>query len=232
LNTQVTALTLRIDDLTIAARNAVSSKNRFSALAALRSKKLTESTLLRRSETLAQLEHVYSKIEQAADQVEIVRVMEASAGVLKRLNSDVGGVDKVEDVVQELRDEMSKVDEVGNAMIGIGQGEATIDEGELDDELEAMEREQRLEKERLEAAETKRRLNELTRADEIKHADDMDMSEEAHHASPHAGVEESTAGVGRMSLDESRPWQANNDSVQDTAKQGPPRTAGLTMSHA
>ncbi|KAI9873673.1 MAG: hypothetical protein M1830_010732 [Pleopsidium flavum] len=235
LNTQVTALTSRIDDLTLAARNAVSSKNRLSALAALRSKKLAESTLLRRSETLAQLEGVYSKIEQAADQVEIVRVMEASAGALKRLNSDVGGVEKVEEVVEELRDEMSKVDEVGNAIIGTGQGETTIDEAEVDDELEAMEREQRLEKEKLEVTETKLRLSELGGADDIIHADDIAMSGEAKQSSTQAEAEESTANLGRMSLEESRPWQATNNRVQDTATQevtAPPRTAGLTTSHA
>ena len=64
-----------------------------SALAALRSKKLNETALAQRTETLSQLEEVYSKVEQAADQVAIVRVMEASAGVLRNLHAEVGGVE-------------------------------------------------------------------------------------------------------------------------------------------
>lgn len=202
---QVAALTARTDDLALAARQAMSSKNRPAALAALRSRKLAELTLARRSEVLAQLEGVYSNIEQAADQVEIVRVMEASKGVLKSLNSKLGGVERVQDVVEELREEMSKVVEVGDTMNDVGQGVVTIDDGEVEEELELMEREHRLDRERLEDSETKRRLAEITSLPDANYSEKAGMFDTPRHASAETGVEESTAGLGRMSLEERSP---------------------------
>lgn len=161
-------LETRITQLSKTARNAVNSKNRASALSALRSKKLAESNLKQRSNTLAQLEEVYNKIEQASDQVEIVRVMEASAGVFKGLNKQVGGVERVEDVVEELRGEIGKVDEVGGI---ISESGGMVDEGEIDDELDAMETQQRKESEQREAEETGKRLAELETTERAKRED-------------------------------------------------------------
>ena len=214
---QVASLTARTEGLALAAQEAVSRKNRSAALAALRSKKLADLTIARRSEVLAQLEGVYSKIEQAADQVEVLCVMEASTGVLKCLNSKVGGVEKVQDVVEELREEMGKVEEIGDAMNGVGQREVTIDDGEMDEELEAMEREQRTESERLGASETIRRLAELPVVHDVQ-PETVDTSEGPQHASAPTVVEESTAGVGRMSLDEPNPGPVS-DTGHGIAKQ-------------
>lgn len=148
----------KINDLNNTAKVALNNRNKVSALSALRSKKLAEQNLKQRSDTLAQLEEIYTKIEQAADQVEIVRVMEASTGVLRGLHTQVGGVEKVEDVVEELREEMSKVDEVGNILNEAGPA---IDESEIDEELEALENQEQQAKEEKEAEETRNKLAEL-----------------------------------------------------------------------
>ena len=158
---QVAALTVRITSLSDKAQSAVKAKNRVGALAALKSKKVTEMTLSKRYETLDQVEGVYGKIEQAADQVAVIRIMEASTGVLRSLHSQVGGVEKVEDVVENLRDEMGKVDEINQVMEDAGRGNAAIDEDAIDEELEALERQERVEKEEREAEQTRRRLAEL-----------------------------------------------------------------------
>ncbi|KAL5330155.1 hypothetical protein ACEPPN_003680 [Leptodophora sp. 'Broadleaf-Isolate-01'] len=173
LEVQTDVLTKKVDELAATAKEAVARKNRVSALAALRSKKLAETTLTKRHATLAQLEEVFSKIEQAADQVELVSVMEASTRVLTGLNKEVGGVERVDDVVDQLREQMSQVDEVGNVIAEVGQGVNAVDEEEVDDELEAMEREEREkreekereEREKHEAAETKRKLDALEEAE-------------------------------------------------------------------
>ncbi|KAK2808037.1 hypothetical protein FQN50_005119 [Emmonsiellopsis sp. PD_5] len=157
LTLQTTQLTTKITTLTQTAQTALRNKNRILALSSLRSKKLAEHNLKQRTDTLLQLEEVYMKLEQAADQVEIVRVMEASTGALKSLNERVGGVERVEDVVEELREEMGKVDEVGS-VINEATAPVVVDEGELDEELEAMEREAR-EVEKAEA--TRKRLVKL-----------------------------------------------------------------------
>lgn len=158
ITAQVEGLEQKVADLTASAKTALTNKNRISALSAIKSKKLVEHNLQQRLNTLAQLEEVYSKIEQAAGQVEIVQVMEASTGVLKGLHAQIGGAERVEDLVEELREEMSKVDEVGSIM---NETAPVIDEGEIDDELEALEESGRTAEEQVEAEETRRKLAEL-----------------------------------------------------------------------
>ena len=155
---QVATLSTRISNLSEIAQKAINNKSRPSALAALRSKKLSETTLTRRLATLALLEEVYSKIEQAADQVAIVRVMEASTGVLRNLHAQAGGIDKVEDVIEGLREEMGKVDEMGGVLEASAQGDSVIDESAVDEELESLERQIHAREEEKEACQTQERL--------------------------------------------------------------------------
>ncbi|PHH60833.1 hypothetical protein CDD81_1130 [Ophiocordyceps australis] len=136
LRHQVSLLNTRIGQLAQEARDAISYKNRVSALAALKSKKLAESSLAQRYASLSQVEEVASKIEQASDQVQLVKIMESSAGVLEHLNSKIGGVDRVEGIMDQLRDQVSDTDEV--AAILAESTTATIDEGEINDELEEL----------------------------------------------------------------------------------------------
>ncbi|KAJ5558435.1 Snf7 [Penicillium sp. DV-2018c] len=166
MSKQVTSLEAKIAELTVSAKTALANKNRISALSAVRSKKLAEHNLQQRFNTLMQLEEVYSKIEQAATQVDIVQVMQASTSVLRGLHTKIGGAERVEDIVEELREEMTKVDEVGSIMNEAGP---VIDEGEIDDELAVMEQSEREEREKEEAAITARRLAEL---DSAKQASD------------------------------------------------------------
>ncbi|KAK4245138.1 Snf7-domain-containing protein [Corynascus novoguineensis] len=170
LTHQTALLGRRIDELTAQAKQAVAKSNRAAALAALRSKKLAESTLARRLATANQLEEVAAQIEQAADNVQLVRVMEASGAALASLHARVGGVEHVEEVVDRLREQMAAADEVGSILAeSAGPGGVVVDEGEIDDELAALEgeektkakeaeRAEREERERREAAETRKRL--------------------------------------------------------------------------
>ncbi|OLN81286.1 hypothetical protein CCHL11_07303 [Colletotrichum chlorophyti] len=165
LKHQTDLLTARIDELTLSAKEAVAKKNKVVALAALKSKKLTEASLEKRFATLNKLEDVASRIQQARDQVQLVKVMETSAGALKGLNEKVGGADRVGDVVDRLREQMGEVDEVGKIISEAGA--TPVDEFEVDDELEAMEREEKEKEEAMERAkeaqkaeDTRRRLEE------------------------------------------------------------------------
>ncbi|KAE8415585.1 Snf7-domain-containing protein [Aspergillus pseudocaelatus] len=155
---QVEGLENKISELNSTAKAALHNKNRISALSAVRSKKLAERNLQQRLDTMAQLEEVYSKIEQATSQIEYVQVMEASTGVLRGLNTQIGGAERVEDVVDELRDEMSKVDEIGNIMNEAGP---QVDEAEIDEELEELESKERQAMEEEEAEKTRQKLAEL-----------------------------------------------------------------------
>ena len=137
---QIEVLSTRISSLSENAQKAINNKDRTSALAALRSKKLSEATLTQRLETLMQLEEVYSKIEQAADQVAVVRAMEASTGVLQNLQAQVGGIEKVEDVIEGLRNEMGNVDDIASVVEAGAQLDSVVDECAVDEELESLER--------------------------------------------------------------------------------------------
>lgn len=148
LEDQIDVLNSRIDDLRIAALDAVTKKNPVSAKASLRSKKLAETHLSRQTATLGQLEEVWSRIEQAHDQLELVKIMEGSTLVLKKLNTELGGAEKVDDIVYELKEQMTAVDEITGAIREVGQG-TDIDEEAVSDELEALEL---AEKQRTEAA--------------------------------------------------------------------------------
>ena len=139
-----------------------------------------------RSATLYQLEEVYAKIEQAADQADIVRVMQASTNVLRTLNKQVGGVEKVEDVVEELRREMANVEEVNNV---VAEPVHPIDEAEVDDELEEMEMAEKDAAEEREAEAIRQKLAELDRKGKPE-------------AEEERGLEENINRLSNMSLDD------------------------------
>lgn len=214
LNIQTNDLSQRVDLLAAKAREAVSCKNRASALSILRTKKLAESNLTKKAATLAQLEEVLAKIEQAADHVELVRVMEGSTRVLSALNSEVGGVDRVDAVVDQLREQMGLVDEVGNIIAEVGQSAGVVDETEVDNELETMEledkqkreeqeREENADKERRDAAKTRSRLDALEEAE--RHAvfpNNATVNEARVESGTTDAVEESIRDMKRLSLKE------------------------------
>lgn len=216
LQVQVDGLSEKVEKLSSTARDAIGRKNRISALAALRSKKLIESILSRQSATLLQLEDVYAKIGQATDQVELLRILQSSTNVLKALHMEAGGAERVDDIVYELKEQMMQVEEVGNALTEVGQ--ETANEDEVDTELEAMEREdqekreevERLEKEereRVEVAETKAKLEPLEAAERKAgrgHQDADSQGSSNMEWSIDGAIDDTAAELGQMSLEGQR----------------------------
>ncbi|KAK8081211.1 Snf7 family protein [Apiospora hydei] len=209
LNKQTEVLNRRIDELSLKAQAAVVKKNRVAALAALKSKKMAQSNLATRYATLNQLEEVAAKVEQAADNVQLVKVMQTSTTALKSLNSQVGGADHVDAVFDRLREQMGEVDEVGNI---ISEAGPAIDEAEVDDEFEAMLAEERKKEEEAERAkkeaqqeeeaeETRRRLAELEKLGPVP----SEQPEEARttaEKNPSTPVTATTNNLEGMSLEE------------------------------
>lgn len=138
LNLQSSQLTNRISELTDAARNQIKIRNRLSAIHALRSKKLAEQSLAQKLDYLAQLERVYDNIEQAVDQVAIIQALKDSTRVLHSIHSQVGDVETVETIMEELQTEMLKSDDISNAINEAGQGASAIDDEAIDEELELL----------------------------------------------------------------------------------------------
>jgi charged multivesicular body protein 7 len=141
LRHQTDILNSRIDSLGQETRAALERKNRIAAQALLKSRKLAESSLAKRYATLNQLEDIAAKMEQASDQAQLVNVMETSAIALKFLNTRVGGTGRVDEVMDQIRVQMSEVDEVA-AILAESTGEP-VDESQIDDELEMLENEAR-----------------------------------------------------------------------------------------
>lgn len=202
LSKQVKNLENKVAELNASAKTALANKNRISALSAVKSKKMVEHNLQQRLNTLVQLEEVYAKIEQAAGQVEIVQVMEASTGVLRGLHAQIGGAERVEDVIEELREEMSNVDEVGSIMNEAGP---VFDEGEIDEELEALEKGEREAKEEKEAEATRKKLAEL---ESLKQASDEAARQAQEEKDVESQLAQSIDKLTKLSVDD-RPLPAH-----------------------
>ncbi|KAH6614179.1 Snf7-domain-containing protein [Boeremia exigua] len=157
INAQIPPLMEKIASADAAAREAVAAKQMVRAKAALRSKKLAETALAQRSDVALQLEGVYSRLQQAADQVEIVEAMRAGAAALKGLNEKVGGAEGVQGVVDAVNEQMATTEEITNII----NETDTVDEVDIEDEFEALERVEKEKKDREEAAKTAARLAEL-----------------------------------------------------------------------
>jgi charged multivesicular body protein 7 len=149
----------RLASLTQAVRDAVQKQQLSSARSLLKSKKLIENTLEKRRANLLQVEESLHAIDNAADNVAIIQSMQNSAAVMKTLNESVGGVEGVERITDALRDEMAVAEDIGRIIAE--PGAAAVDEGDVEDEFEALvaeekkkvEEKERVEREKKEAVE-------------------------------------------------------------------------------
>ncbi|KAI5281615.1 hypothetical protein KEM54_003124 [Ascosphaera aggregata] len=195
LNVHITRLEHVITSLTSQIQIALASKNRVAAASALRKRKLAENRLQIRTNTLFQLESVYLNIQQAQDQIGIVNVMRESTKTLRGLNDRVGGIDNVQDIVDELRSEMDTVDEVSHIVHNTG-GAAVIDEDEIGHELAKL---MEADKESAESEETKNKLAALEAFEKEAKAKKERKPGEGTQEDADMDLEES---LGRLSIQE------------------------------
>ena len=201
LTSQVSSLERKILDLQSTAQVAVQSKNRHAALSAIRSRKLAEKNLEQRTNTLNQLEEVFSKIEQAVDQVQVMQVMQASAETLRSLNQRVGGADKVDAIMDDLREQMGQADEVGQIMQEPLDGKAVMDDAEIDDELEALEKDEVARKESMNEDAVRVKLADLENAERAaKNRAAVQAEKEASDALLDADIESSSQKLEQIRL--------------------------------
>jgi charged multivesicular body protein 7 len=180
INAQIPPLMEKIVLAEAAAREAVAAKHMVQAKAALRSKKLAETALAQRTDIAIQLEGVYAQLQQAADQVGIVEAMRAGADALKSLNEKVGGAEGVQGVVDAVNEQMTTTDEIANI---IGEPSQPLDEMEIDDEFEALEKVEREKQDMIDAAKTAERLAQLEEAEQKQKDKEAQLAkEEAHRA--------------------------------------------------
>jgi charged multivesicular body protein 7 len=136
LSEQIDLLTTQSETYTQKARDATKRNNRIVALSALKSRKLTESALQKRVDALARIEEVLGGVEQAASDVEIIKCLEGGASALERLNKEIGGIDRVEKVMDRVREGVEQSEDFGRVIAEMGQGR--IDDVEVQDEFDEM----------------------------------------------------------------------------------------------
>ena len=164
LDEQISLLTAQIATFTQKARDATSKQNRIIALSALKSRKLSESALQKRSDALARIEEVLNGVAQAASDAEVIKSLEGGANALERLNKDIGGIERVEKVMDRVRDGIEESEDVGRVIAEMGS--ARVDEDEVQEEFDAMLKAE--EKERKRQAEMERRKLELEKEDRAR----------------------------------------------------------------
>jgi len=150
LTDQISLLTTQSQSLNLKAREALSNKSRILALAALKSRKLTESALQKRSDALSKIEEVLSSVEQCISDAQVLKSLESGASALERLNRDIGGIEKVERIMERVRQGVEQSEDIGRVIAEMGAG-ARIDDEDVQDEYDEMVKAE--EKERIAALE-------------------------------------------------------------------------------
>ncbi|KAF7846426.1 hypothetical protein BT93_L4387 [Corymbia citriodora subsp. variegata] len=120
-----------------ARRNISTNKN--AAKAALRRKKMHEKTLDQTSAQIAQIEQQVYAIEAANINQETLNAMKNAGKAMKEIHGGMT-IDKVDETMDELRNQQQLGEEIANAITSAPIGDP-IDEGELEDELEQLEQE-------------------------------------------------------------------------------------------
>ncbi|EOD51316.1 snf7 family protein [Neofusicoccum parvum] len=108
------------------------------ALLALRRKKYQESLLQKTDAQLAQLEVLTNDVEFALVQKDVLFGLQQGTSVLKEIHKEMGGLENVEKLMGENEEAQAYQREISEMLAGRMSNQ---DEDEVEDELEALERE-------------------------------------------------------------------------------------------
>jgi charged multivesicular body protein 4 len=115
------------------------SRRRVAAKAALRRKKLHERTLEQTSAQIAQVEQQIYSIEAANINQETLNAMKNAGQAMKQIHGNLT-IDKVDQTMDELREQHALGEEIASAITNAPIGEP-LDEADLEEELEGLEQE-------------------------------------------------------------------------------------------
>lgn len=132
---RITTLT---DRETAIARECLARGQKSKALLALRRKKYQESLLVHTDLQLEQLQALTSDVEFAMVQKDVVFGLQQGTMVLNQIHAEMGGIDQVERLLEESAEAKAYEREISD-MLGGKMSEANEDE--VEDELEALEKE-------------------------------------------------------------------------------------------
>ncbi|KAI1275774.1 charged multivesicular body protein 6 [Xylaria sp. FL0933] len=131
-------IVLLTDKETDIARQMLAAGDKQRALLALRRKKYQEQLLAKTDAQLAQLEQLTRNVEFALIQKDVVFGLQQGTRVLKEIHAEMGGIEHVEKLMGETADAIAYQKEISDML---GGRITNQDEEEVEDELEALERE-------------------------------------------------------------------------------------------
>jgi charged multivesicular body protein 6 len=131
---KITKLTDRETEI---ARECLARGQKPKALLALRRKKYQDSLLSKTDQQLEQLQKLTSDVEFAAVQKDVLYGIQQGTAVLKQIHSEMGGIEQVEKLLEENAEARAYQEEISQMLAG---QISRADEEEVEDELEAMER--------------------------------------------------------------------------------------------
>lgn len=125
------------EQMTIAQANANANKSK--AVAALKKKKKLEENLKTAQGTLDNIENQKDMLENASSNAAVLKTMADTAKIVKQQHDNLD-INKVEDIVDEMREQKEISEEIANILSQ--STTKTVDEDELLKELESMQQEQ------------------------------------------------------------------------------------------
>ncbi|KAL1964314.1 hypothetical protein VTN77DRAFT_7134 [Rasamsonia byssochlamydoides] len=131
-------ITVLTDRETAIAKECLARNDRRRALLALRRKKYQESLLAKTDAQLAQLEQLTSQVEFALVQKDVLFGLQQGTKVLQAIQKEMGGLAAVEKLMEDTEEARAYQEEVSRMLAGQMSNQ---DEDEVEDELEALQRE-------------------------------------------------------------------------------------------
>ncbi|KAF2838629.1 hypothetical protein M501DRAFT_822316 [Patellaria atrata CBS 101060] len=132
---RITVITNRETEV---ARECLRKGDKSKALLALRRKKYQESLLAKTDAQLAQLEILTADVEFALVQKDVLFGLKQGTAVLKEIHREMGGLEAVEKLMEENEEALAYQREISETLAGKMSNQ---DEDEVEDELDALERE-------------------------------------------------------------------------------------------
>ncbi|ONH69042.1 Charged multivesicular body protein 7 [Cyberlindnera fabianii] len=136
LELHITELQVKIDSTD--KKLKLSLKNKASkdvSLNLLRSKKVAEQALTKQIASLTQLESVLYKIDESSTNIQLVNALEKGTDLLKSLNSQIGGIERVEQVMDDVEEQKYTADKITEEISRLGNG---VSEDDIEAEFEEM----------------------------------------------------------------------------------------------
>ncbi|KAJ8519483.1 hypothetical protein ONZ45_g3570 [Pleurotus djamor] len=153
MHKQIESLQARIATLTAKASSAIRDKQKAVATGHLKSRKQLQDVLERRLGSLQTLEATLYSVEEAAQDIQIMKSYESSTTTLRAILSHPSlKKEKVEETMEAMAEAMGDAREIddavrigGDVALGIGEGQTSVDDSELEEELNRMVEEMKLE---------------------------------------------------------------------------------------